>query len=81
VTVTGGGISVSWTAASGTVTSYQLAVTMGGSPLQGSPFDVGPSTTVGPVSGLPPGTYAITVTAFNGSTPGPASPSATFTVP
>jgi hypothetical protein len=81
VTVTGGGISVSWTAASGTVTSYQLAVTQGGSPLQGSPFNVGPSTTVGPVSGLPPGTYAITVTAFNGSTPGPASPSATFTVP
>jgi len=80
VTVTGGAVTIAWAAASGSPTSYQLAVTQGGTPLQGSPFNVGPSTSVGPVSGLPAGTYAVTVTALNGSTPGTSSASATFTI-
>lgn len=72
--------SLSWTAATGMVTRYELSVSVGGTPVSGSPFNVGPTRTVGPITGLAAGTYSVTVRAFNGSTPGPASTAGTFTI-
>lgn len=72
--------SLSWTAATGMVTRYELSVSVGGTPVPGSPFNVGQTRTVGPITGLAAGTYSVTVRAFNGSTPGPASTAGTFTI-
>ena len=72
--------SLSWTAATGRVTRYDLSVSVNGAPVTGSPFNVGISTSIGPVPGLAPGTYSVTARAYNGSTAGAVSAAGSFTI-
>jgi hypothetical protein len=72
--------SLSWTAATGRVTRYDLSVSVNGSPVPGSPFNVGTSTAIGPIPNLAPGTYSVTARAYTGSTAGAASAAGTFTI-
>ena len=72
--------SLSWTAAAGKVTRYDLSVSLNGTPMPGSPFNMGPMTTIGPVPGLPPGTYLVSARAYNGATAGAASAAGSFVV-
>jgi len=72
--------SLSWTAATGRVTRYDLSVSLNGAPVTVSPFNVGMSTSIGPVPGLAPGTYSVTARAYNGSTAGAVSAAGSFTI-
>jgi Fibronectin type III domain len=69
--------TVYWSAASGTVTSYQVAASPGG-----ANTTVGGSTLSATVTGLSDATsYTFTVTAINASSPGPASSASNAVVP
>jgi len=72
--------SLSWTAAAGRVTRYDLSVSRDGTPMPGSPFNMGPLTAIGPVPDLPPGTYLVSARAYNGATAGAASAAGSFVV-
>ena len=72
--------TLSWTASTGRVTRYELSVSVNGTAVPGSPFNVGLSTSIGPVPGLSPGTYSVTARAYNGANAGAASAAGTFTI-
>jgi len=74
--------SLTWSApTTGTVTAYKVYATLNGATLPGTPVLLGPATSLGQaVSGLLPGSYAISISALNNTLEGPVSAPATFTI-
>ena len=76
---TGGVLTINWTSGAGaTPTGHRLDFSQGGVPLTN--VNVGAATTFSANVGTTQGTFAVQVTAFNGTTPGPTSTPFAFTL-
>jgi hypothetical protein len=76
---TGGVLTINWTSGAGaTPTGHRLDFSQGGVPLTN--VTVGAATTFSANVGATQGTFAVQVTAFNGTTPGPPSTPFAFTL-